>query len=223
MKFEDIENAVEVQRKAYQMLLWLKQRIRTNPKLFAPEQTEPFTTGATCEQWMGRHEDSFPVQLRPNPGQERAFAYVLASFFNTSFRIAEVRHWDTVETNLVAGMRGIRGRRHKQKVIQRQTQRAEDLRLLTLSQLAEEYGQDMQLEIFEKAVEDLDFSQQLTRYAYGVELVRRCHYASQGTAVHRLWLELDESVRKNLSANTIWKAREYLLKWLQEKTLENKI
>jgi hypothetical protein len=80
--------------------------------------------------------------------------------------------------------------------------------------------QSVTMEDLEHACVNPEFSQQLTRYAYGVELVRRCHYASQGTAVHRLWLELDESVRKNLSASTIWKAREYLVSWLQTTNLQ---
>ncbi|MEK7779894.1 MAG: hypothetical protein AAB370_00165 [Verrucomicrobiota bacterium] len=211
MKLEEIETAVEVQRKAYQLLLWLKQRARTNPDLFRSEQIEPFATGATCEEWVRRCSDSFPTQWRPLAEEVRAFAYVLSSFFKTSFRIAEVRHWDEVETTLVAGLRGIRGRRHKQKLAQRQTQDAQDLRRLSLNLLSEECGQIVTAEDIEHAGADPEFSQQLTRYAYGVELVRRCHYASQGTVVHRLWLELDESVRKNLSASTIWKAREYLV------------
>lgn len=220
MKCEEIETAVEVQRKAYQLLLWLKQRARTNPDLFRSEQIEPFATGATCEDWVRRRCDGFPTQLRPTAEQVRAFAYVLSSFFKTSFRIAEVRHWDDTETTLVAGLRGIRGRRHKQKVVQRQTKGAQELRRLSLNQLAEECGQNVTAEDLESDCVNPEFSQQLTRYAYGVELVRRCHYASQGTAVHRLWLELDEKIRKNLSASTIWKAREYLVAWLQAKNLQ---
>jgi hypothetical protein len=222
MKFEEFETAVEVQRKAYQLLLWLKQRARTNPDLFRSEQIEPFATGATCEDWVRRRCDSFPTNLRPTAEQLQAFAYVLSSFFKTSFRIAEVRHWDDTETTLVAGLRGIRGRRHKQKLTQRQTQNAHDLRRLSLNLLAEDCGQLVTAETLESACLNPEFCQQLTRYAYGVELVRRCHYASQGSAVHRLWLELDESVRKNLSADTIWKAREYLVEWLQKHTLETK-
>ncbi len=220
MKCEDIEAAVEVQRKAYQLLLWLKQRARNNPTLFHSEKTEPFANGTNCEEWVRHHCDSFPVHLRPNAEEVRKCGYVLSSFFKTSFRIAEVRHWDEVETTLVAGLRGIRGRRHKRKLAQRQTQDAQDLRRLSLGLLAEECGQAMTVENFEHACTNPEFFQQVTRYVYGVELVRRCHYASQGTGVHQLWLELDESVRKNLSATTIWKAREYLVDWLQSVKLQ---
>ncbi len=223
MKFEEIETAVEVQRKAYQLLLWLKQRARTNPALFRSEQIEPFANGATCEDWVRRCYDSFPVNLRPTAEQVRAFAYVFSSFFKTSFRISRMRHRDNTETTLVAGLRGIHGRRHKQKLVQRQMQDAQDLRLLSLNLLAEDSGHLVATETLKTACLNLEFYQQLTCYAYGVELVRRCHYASQGTAVHRLWLELDEQVRKNLSTNTIWKAREYLLEWLRRRTPKTKI
>lgn len=215
MKLEEIEAAVEVQRKAYQLLLWLKQRARTDPDLFRSDPIEPFATGATCEEWVRRRRDSFPTHLRPTAEQVGAFAYVLSSFFKTSFRIAQVRHWDEVETTLVAGLTGDKGRRHKRHQVQRQNQAAQELRRLSLILLAEHCGQVVTVKAIEDACANPEFSQQLIRYAYGVELVRRCHYASQGAAVHRLWLELDEPVRKNLSASTIWKAREYLVAWLQ--------
>src|ERR1035438_2722206 len=100
MKLEDLEKAVEVQQKAYGLLLWLKQRARTHPELFSAEKVEPFASGDSCVAWVRRQSGGFPHQFRPTAGQVREFGFVLSSFFTTSFRILEVRHWDTVETRL---------------------------------------------------------------------------------------------------------------------------
>jgi hypothetical protein len=40
--------------------------------------------------------------------------------------------------------------------------------------------------------------------------MRRSQFASQGAAVHQMWLSLDKKARENLDADTIWQARERL-------------
>jgi hypothetical protein len=215
-----LEIAVAVQRQTYELLLWLKRRARTNRFLLTAEQLEAFDDGSACEEWVRCNLPNFPDHLRPRNDRVRSFAYVLSSFFRISFRVDEVRRQDEMETTLIAGTRGMKGRRHKRKVIQRKTADAENLRRWTLTSLAEECGLQLSAECFDLAKADAELWQQLTRYAYGVELVRRCHYASQGRGVHQLWLELDDAVRKNLTAETIWQVRERLLSWLKKQNLE---
>ncbi len=216
MNATQLETAVELQRKAYGLLLWLKQRARTNPALFRPDEVAALASGETCAEWTGRRLASFPHEFRPADGQLRAFGFVLSSFLNTSFRIAESRQWDTAETTLVVGAATFRGRRHKQHATRRQQQVAEELCGLALGALADEHGLTVSAEQAEQALAATELSRDLRLWTYGCELVRRAEFASQGAAVHRLWLELEERDRKALSADSIWKARGRLLKWLND-------
>jgi len=80
--------------------------------------------------------------------------------------------------------------------------------------LAEEQSLELPPNILEKVMES-GLAADLALWAYGRELIRRTQFASQGGAVHRLWLALDEKARKRLSAEAILSARERLLQWLQ--------
>lgn len=216
MNANQLEIAVELQRKAYGLLLWLKQRARTNPALFRPDEVMALASGETCAEWAGRRLASFPQEFRPADGQLRAFGFVLSSFLNTSFRVAETRQWDTVETTLVVGATVSRGRRHKQHAARRQQQVADELCGLAFGVLADEHGLTVSAELVAQALAATEVSRDLRLWTYGCELVRRAEFASQGAAVHRLWLELEERDRKTLSADSIWKARGRLVKWLND-------
>jgi hypothetical protein len=91
-----------------------------------------------------------------------------------------------------------------------------------LTGLADEQNVTLQPETLEQPFIEPEVFKNLTLWTYGCELVRRCHYASQGAGVHRLWLELDEKVRKNLSAKAIWQARAGLVQWLTNQNLQTR-
>lgn len=211
-----LEIAVELQRKAYGLLLWLKQRARTNPALLRPDEVAALASGETCAEWAGCRLASFPHEFRPADGQLLAFGFVLSSFLNTSFRVAESRRWDRAETTLVVGSTTFRGRRHKQHAMRRQQQVADELCGLALDALAEEHDLKVSAELVKQALAATEVARDLRLWTYGCELVRRVEFASQGAAVHRLWLELGQRDRKALSADSIWKARGRLLNWLKD-------
>ena len=217
MKEEDLQNAVEFQKRAYGLLLWLKRRARTNPDLLSAGLAESLAHGDKCADWIRQQAGNFPCELRPPAGKVRALGFLLSSFFSTSFRFATVRQWraDDFEATLVAGAIEFRGRRHKRHAGLRQQQAAEELIRLALVSLAEESGVKIPGERLEQMLSNPALAADLALWAYGCELVRRCAYASQGPGVHRLWLALDERTRKNLLAEGIWQARERLMQWLK--------
>lgn len=213
MNYEDIEQSVNLQKKAYGLLLWLKDRAKENPAML---KQEPFANGAGWLPWVEQRMDSFPTQLRPAMEEVAAFTLLLSSFFTTSFRVAEVRRRDDCKTSLVAGAKPFRGRRNKRATEARETEAVHELCALALASLATEVGVDSSPEIVARIEADDTLAKDLALWTYARELARRTEFASQGPAVHRLWLSLDEKVRRELSAGKIWEARSRLVDWLKK-------
>ena len=220
MKLDELEKAMELQRKAYGLLLWLKSRVRTNPAFLKSISGEPFASGEACAEWVRQRVSSFPELLRPRDAEIREFGFILSSFFGTSFRIAEVRTWERVETTIVAGSTSFRDRGHRRRAEQNHEHDALELRRLAMDELARENNFIFTAVMFDKLMATSEISATLTLWTYGRELVRRCKYASQGPAVHRLWLEIDSKLKKNLSVELVWKARGQLVNWLGENQIK---
>lgn len=214
MELTELERIVGLQQKVYRVLLWLKEQVRRKPAILNPEKTQALSSGNTCAEWLKRHLNDLPNEFRPNPGEFRAFGNLFSSFFTTSFHVGEVRNWDVVETTLIRGAKEFRDRRHKRHSERREGEAADELKRLSLVALAEEHRLTVPPGVQERALAAADLALDLTLWTYGCELMRRARFASQGGAVHRLWLELNEKTRKNLSAESIWQARERLVRWL---------
>ena len=219
MNLEQLKTAVEAQKKAFALLLWIKQRVQADADFLEARRDEILGFGRDCAAWIGREWSSFPCDLRVPADEARAVGFVLSSFFRTSVRIANVKRWhqNGVEIKLVTGAVKFTGRRHKLYARRRQKEAADELCRLALGALAAESEFELSETAWEQTLAQPEVVADLTLWTYGCELVRRCEYASQGTAVHLLWLALEESARKNLSADCIWQARERLVQWLAAK------
>ena len=167
---------------------------------------------------MKRHLNELPLELRPKPHEFRPVGYLLSSFFHTSFRVAEVRSWDTAETTLVRGVKSFKNPRHKRHTEHREEEAAIELKRVAITTLANECGISLSPVVRERALTDAEIAQDLSLWTYACELVRRAEFAPQGSPVHRLWLELDEKTRKQFSADPVWKARERLEWWLRNRS-----
>jgi hypothetical protein len=214
MQLNELERILPLQNKAYGLLLWLKKQARQEPDLLSPESIEALAHGDDCVEWIGRHFQRLPQEFRPKRSELKAFAYLLSSFFTTSFRVAETRFWDEVSTTLVVGAKKLRNARHKRHSERREREAADELKRHALKALADENGLSVSYNTQEEAISSPDIGQDLSFWTYGCELVRRSQFASQGCAVHRLWLELNEKSRKELSPERIWQSRERIVSWL---------
>jgi hypothetical protein len=76
MELNEFERIVGLQRKAYGLLLWLKEQARHNPAVLNPLQTEALSSGDTCVEWVKHHLNDLPHEFRPKPNEFRAFGYV---------------------------------------------------------------------------------------------------------------------------------------------------
>src|SRR5258705_9831351 len=103
MELKELERIVPLHKKAYALLLWLKEQARRRPALLSTENIEMLGHGNECVEWIAQHFDKFPQELRPTRLELRAFAHLFSSFFSTSFRVGELRSWDDVGRTLVVG------------------------------------------------------------------------------------------------------------------------
>ena len=215
MDLTELQTIVDLHKKAYGLLLWLNGQARSRPALLKGAQAESLASTERCVAWLKRHLNDFPVELRPRPDEFQVFGHLFSSFFSTSFRVVETQGWDAVETSLSRGAKSFRGRRHKKYTERREERAADELKRLALAGLAEERGLNLPANSLAQAVMEPSLAGDLALWTYARELIRRTQFPSQGGAVHRLWLALDEKVRKRLSAESIYEARDRLLQWVE--------
>jgi hypothetical protein len=211
---QQIERTLKLHKLTYGLLMWLKEQACDNRSLLDAKAVETMSSAKSCEEWVLRHLAMIPANLRPDTSDVPAFGHLFSSFFTTSFRVGQVRWWETVETTLVTSAKTFRDRRHKKHSERREEQAATELKRLALATLAEEERLQYDPLLTERAVTSETISRDLSLWTYVRELVRRAEFASQGTSVHRLWLALDERTRKNLSVESVWQARNNLIDWL---------
>ncbi len=219
MKLRELERVVRLHKMAYDILLWLKQEGRSRPALLNQDRIRLLESGEAGVIWVKHHLNDLPLGIRPHPDDFRSVGFLLSSFFQTSFRVGEVMTWNgSSEITLMRGAKQIRDVRHQRHTDRRESQAVDELKRLALVALAEENDVSVLPELMEQALTNPETAPDLTLWSYGCELARRSEFASQGTPVHRLWLELDEKTRKRFSAELIWQARERLEKWLRDQS-----
>jgi len=211
MNIDKLENALNLQKRSYALLLWAGEHAQ-----HLLDQ-ETLSSSNRCIDWLKRHWNKFPVELRPGLSQLEPFAKMLTSFFATSFHLEH----EGSDARLVRG-RKFKDGRNKKYANGRAADAAAELSRMAIICLAEGEGilvRDRD-ELVEAVLKDDAVADALSLWAYACELVRRSQFASQGPAVHHLWLELDEKKRRRLSAEEIWKARSVLIDVLRSKAVE---
>lgn len=206
MNIEELEKAVDLQKRSYSLLLWLAKEAA------GLLMEEALTSTKGCVPWVKRHLNQIPSDSRPKPGDVDAFALMLTSFFNTSFHLERTG----VKVQLVRGRKFKDGRNRKYAQGRAELAAAE-LTRIAVKALADEVAIPSPDNLVNEILADETLNEFVSLWSYGCELVRRSQFASQGPAVHHLWLELDEQKRKRLNAEAIWKARSSLIEALRKK------
>lgn len=208
-----------MQRKAYNLLLWLDEQARHQNDMLSDENVAAWKFANSCEDWVRRMIGIFPRDLRPEESDIPAFSHLMSSFFNTSFRVdstVELK-WDSegrktlgFETHrkLVVGVLSTRKTKGQKE---KQAESAHNLQLIALEELAIENDCDLSPEQLKTLAHKAEIRDALNLYSYAHELVRRSQFASQGAAVHGLWSTMDKKTRQNLNTEIIWQAHETLL------------
>lgn len=225
MTREELNRVLDLQNKAYGLLLWIDDQARHQPDLLSEKNVEAWRSVASCEDWIRRMIGIFPRDLRPDEVDIPAFAHLMSSFFNTSFRVEEKNSSDwhsrydpyTVERRrrLLPGVSSTRKTKaQKEKTLES----ARHLQLIALEELAIENDFDLSREQLQALAHQSQIQDALNLYSYAHELMRRSQFASQGAAVHALWNTMDKKTRQKLNTEIIWQARETLLAAMRRET-----
>jgi hypothetical protein len=217
----EIERVLDLQQRAYNLLLWISEQARHQPDLLNESNIEKLRYAQDCDEWVRHMMGIFPEKLRPSEADISAFAHLLSSFFNTSFHVETVNesNWSGryssyetwVTTKLVPGApKSDKGPAAKKRAKEKDRQSAHNLQLIVLEELAFENDIDLTRAQIETIAADSAIAEPLNLWSYAHELMRRSQFASQGAAVHQMWLSLDRKTRESLHADTIWQAREQL-------------
>ena len=220
MTKQELIRVLELQEKAYNLLLWLDEQARHQADLLSDENVASWKYAESCESWVRHMIGTVPRDLRPDDGDDSAFARLFSAFFNTSFRVEKVKenhyHFD--------GQRYVRDEREKPKLIAGLTntpktagqksktrESRKNLQLIALEELAIENDVDLSRAQLETLATRDDLQDAINLYSYAHELVRRSQFASQGAAVHSLWRSIDKKTRQSLNGDVLWAARESLV------------
>jgi len=215
----EIESALDLHQKAFGYLMECRASGHAGSDPFDEATVAAWRNPETCIAWVTRHYDQLSAAFRPERNQITAFAQLLSSLFATSFSVSKIARNGEVRLQVRAlPTRRLDGSKKSDHAHTRERKAADTLRQHALHALAIESGQGEGSANTLSVRDHPDLSADLTLWTYAVQLVNRAHFGSQGPAVYRLWLELSEKTRRNLSADLVWRARERLLQHLNSLT-----
>lgn len=217
MEKRELEKVLELQARAYELLMWVNAQAASQPELLSEESVQSLKYATSCRAWIEKRAGSFPVQLRVEPRDLEAFSHLLSAFFSTSFRVEEVQrglrsgsgyNWEIEKRRrLVSGAMPARSKAAREKV----EQSARNLQLIALEELAIENDVDLSRAQLEVLLGSPELSESIVLWSYGHELVRRSKFASQGASVHAMWRALDDKARAKLDVQEFWSAWQVLV------------
>jgi hypothetical protein len=201
----DVVHLLEQQSRAYQLLLWLGRTCAEDPTLLDPDAARQLGKARSVPGWIARHRHRIPADLLPaevGGAIDTAFAALLASFLETSFRIEHVHFGgQLVATHLVRGVSP--GQPPRQGMPSTQA--------LALKHLLSAEGLAVTDDDLRGLSRRADLAEPLTVWTYVWELDRRARGKGKGPVVHALWRRLPPAVRADLTADRVWEAREQLI------------
>jgi len=215
MNQTELEAALELHQKAFGFLLECRTSGHAGSYSFDEATVTAWRNPDSCIGWITRNYDQLPAAFRPARDQISAFGQLLSSLFATSFSVSKTMREGKVRLQVRAlPTRRLDGSKKSDQAKAKERKAADALRRHALEALATESGTTSPSVGFSNVIGDLARSSDLTLWTYAVQLVNRTRFGSQGLAVYRLWLDLSEKTRRNLSADLVWRARERLLQHL---------
>jgi len=188
----ELAEAIELQRKSYELLHWVGKSLKKGVLLFDVVH-DAMSTSHAAKAWIERNLDNMPEAVRPNRDQIERFARLFASYLRTSFDLrrkppmrltSPCKCWCPYCTYLAAA-----DHLTPKKISRHAKEAAGELKRIYLRELARELGLEPSQEQIDRLVSDESLSPALAMAAYARELIRRMHFASQGTGVLALWRE----------------------------------
>jgi hypothetical protein len=206
-----LTTALDLHQKAFAFLMECRASGCAGSHPFDESTLAAWRSPEACIQWVARNYDQLSLAHRPPRDQLTEFARFLCSLFATSFSVCKIVH--DGETRIQVRALASRRLDGTKKSIYTKTKerRAADLLLShAFVALAAEIGLEQPPIIPKGSALEAD----LALWAWAVQLVNRANFASQGPAVHLLWLDVPEKTRRQLNPETVWLARQRLINHL---------
>jgi hypothetical protein len=216
---DELHAVFDLHTRAYETVLWLHNASYAHPELLTEQTATALLDEDACRQWARDNLARIPQRLRPAKDVER-FACLFASFFQTSFRVERRQaypdppHFKIVPVKDRAGRSDPFESRARATAPTRRKRRKEltSLKREALHALAPDAPAADRIDAL---LADPAAATDVALWAYGFDLVARSCGRPHGPAGHLLWRELDEDLRKNLTADIVWAARDRLLAMLR--------
>jgi hypothetical protein len=190
---DEIDRAVDLQRRSYNLLRWLSTAISKGIIQF-DRAHDYLDAAAAAQEWIESHLLNLPPNCRPASDQLEPFARFFATYLTTSFELVEkpgervttyCSCYCPMCTYLVAAPH-LRAR----KVLRRDKERAQRLKVATLQQVAREHNVSLDQDQAMKLIDSPESALEVSLVAYGQQLVARTYGRSEGPAVLALWREI---------------------------------
>jgi hypothetical protein len=190
MNESEVGKALELQKKGYQLLRWVRDRVDRSTVSFTVAH-DALSLPEAAHDWLRSNYSVIPVRCRPERADLRAFANIVASFLATSFDLVPVPGrrkitgcgcWCSWCSAMVSG-----SHLQAKKVTQRDKKRAHALRVEAVLQRALDKGLGTSSEAAKEIADRPDLAEESAILAYTAELVRRMNGHFEGPAVLALW------------------------------------
>lgn len=215
---DELSQAIELQRRSYNLLLWLSTAISRNVIRF-DRAHEYMDEADVAEAWIAGHYENLPPDCRPKRDQLKPFSRFFATYLTTSFELIKRPGQHLTSScgcycHICTYMVGASHLKTK-KLVARDKERARQKKIAALQQLSMEHKIQLDRQQLEKLVDSKKSGPDVALLAYGQQLIERTQGRSVGPAVLALWREIawtTTAPRKNfvLDAEDIVRAEESL-------------
>ena len=190
METPELERALDLQQKGYQLILWLGS-LADGAKVAFDQVHEAATMSEAARRWLERHRTTLPERCRTTPAEGEAFANVVASFLSSSFDLVENPGTRRVSEcgcrcdwcSYAVAASHLRTK----KVSKRDKARARRLQADLLRERALKSGRSLSDDQALRIVDDEQLGEAAAIVTYAHELIRRMKGLYEGPAVLALW------------------------------------
>lgn len=211
---EEIARVLDLQGRAYETLIWLSHIAHARPAMLTEQTADALREPTECHAWLARFHEQLPARLRPSASESEVFARLFSSFFQTSFRIERRLHDGqpyfviALNKDAAAGKDKLATRFVPRRVTRKRNDEAKHLLYRSLTML-NDGPEDVAFWNAAGAVfRDGGLRDDYLAWAYACELTHRARDEVHGPAVHAIWKQMRQDLRKALTAERVWKSRD---------------
>lgn len=184
-----LQQLLSLHEKSFALMRWVRASLGKGLLSFTVVH-EASDSALAASEWIQRHLTNIPREARPTEGEVAAFSRLFVSFLTTSYRLSpNSARWNSesgcrcMYCNYLKAGPHLDARNPSKKDIST----AQELKRIYLCGIASEIDDSVAHTEIDSMLEAPDLAVDLAMATWGVELLRRSEFASQGEAVLALW------------------------------------